>query len=95
MKKATADVIVASCIPTRYPKICTDPPKIVRIARRIRVIGMATAAWPLARVNPEIADPPVESQGRNNAANIMMPAEMATPPCTRMSAVCFFSSSTN
>jgi len=58
-------------------------------------MGMATAAWSWARVSPEIAVYSVDSQGRNSAANIMMPAAMATPPCTSMSAACSFSGLTN
>ncbi len=72
-----------------------DPPKIVRTARRIRVMGITTAAWSSACAIPEIAVYFMESQGKNNAAKNIIPAAMATPPCTRMSAVFSFSISIN
>jgi len=71
--------------------MCIVPPNIVRIARKIRVMGMATAAWFSACVSPEIAVYSVDSQGRNSAANSIMPAVMATLPCTRMSSNCSLS----
>jgi len=60
--------------------MCIVPPKIVRTARKIRVIGMATAAWFSACVNWLIAVYSVDSQGRNSATSSMTPAAMATPP---------------
>lgn len=55
MKKATVEVSVAIWIPTLYPRICIAPPKTVRSDTSIRVMGMATEAWLLGPVNPEIA----------------------------------------
>ena len=68
--------------------MCMVPPKTVRVARRISVIGMATAAWSSGWTNPAMAVYLVDSQGRNSVAKMITPEVMATPPCTRMSAAC-------